>query len=78
MMDTINAAKLFKSVQQEEVLTNKEKALKHPRRFLKVAKERGYDFTAENLNAEIEKLSEEELAALMNPGVGPRQHLIPR
>jgi predicted ribosomally synthesized peptide with nif11-like leader len=77
-MTNMNAAKLFNNVRQGESLTNKEKALKHPRRFLKVAKERGYDFTAENLNAEIDKLSEEELAALMNPGVGPRQHLVAR
>ncbi|MGB3240885.1 MAG: Nif11-like leader peptide family RiPP precursor [Geitlerinemataceae cyanobacterium] len=77
-MTNINAAKLFNNVRQEAVLTNKEKALKHPRRFLKVAKERGYDFTAENLESEIDRLSEEELASLMNPGVGPRHHLVPR
>lgn len=77
-MTNLNAAKLFKTVQKEAVLTNKEKALKHPRRFLKIAKECGYNFTAENLDSEIDKLSEEELAALMNPGVGPRQHLVPR
>lgn len=77
-MTTPNAAKIFKTVRQEEVLTNKQKALKHPRRFLKVAKEQGYNFTLDNLEAQIDKLSEEELAALMNPGVGPRQRLVAR
>lgn len=61
-----NAAQLFKAVKQDNALQEKLKAATNPDAFIKVAQERGYHFTPEELQAEIDKLSEEELAAVIN------------
>lgn len=78
MKSQMNAATLLKDVRQQQLAEAKRQALKHPRRFVKIARERGYNFNQDNLEAEIDRLSDEELASLMNPGVGPRQHLVAR
>ncbi|MHC5719893.1 MAG: Nif11-like leader peptide family natural product precursor, partial [Nostoc sp.] len=39
---------------------------------IKIAQERGYDFTAKELDTEISKLSEEDLATIVNPGWGTK------
>lgn len=73
-----NAARFFKAVQQDEALKAKLKATTDPQNFLQIAEQRGYHFTLEELDAEISKLSPEQLAAVVNPGVSPRRHLTPR
>ncbi len=73
-----NAARLFKAVKQDQALQEKLKATANPEAFIKIAQERGYDFTINELDAEINKLSEEDLAAIVNPGWGTRRHLNPR
>lgn len=73
-----NAAQLFKAVKQDQALKQRLKATANPEAFIQIAKERGYDFTVEELEAEIEKLSEEDLAGIVNPGWGPRRHIHPR
>ncbi|OUL27133.1 Nif11-like leader peptide family natural product precursor [Nostoc sp. RF31YmG] len=73
-----NAAQLFKAVKQDQALKERLKATANPDAFIQIAKERGYDFTVEELEAEIEKMSEEDLAAIVNPGWGPRRHIHPR
>ncbi len=73
-----NAAQLFKAVKQDQVLKEKLKAATNPKAFIMIAKERGYDFTEEELHMEIDKLSSEELAAIVNPGIAPRTHIYPR
>jgi predicted ribosomally synthesized peptide with nif11-like leader len=45
---------------------------------VKIAEEYGYTFTTEELEAGLSKLSSEELATLINPGVAPRRHIEPR
>ncbi|NMG20873.1 Nif11-like leader peptide family natural product precursor [Brasilonema bromeliae] len=77
-MTQTNAAQLFKAVKQDQVLKERLKAATNPEAFIKIAKERGYDFTVEELQTEISKLSEEELAGIVNPGVAPRSHIYPR
>jgi predicted ribosomally synthesized peptide with nif11-like leader len=72
------AARFFKAVQHDQGLQQKFKAITDAETFVKMAAERGYNFTTEELEAELEKLSQEELAAVINPGVGPRRHLVPR
>ncbi|MGH8003078.1 MAG: Nif11-like leader peptide family natural product precursor, partial [Brasilonema sp.] len=42
-----NAAELFKAVKKDQVLKEKLKAATNPEAFIKIAKERGYDFTVE-------------------------------
>lgn len=73
-----NAARLFKAVQHDEGLKAKLKATNDPQSFMKIAEERGYHFTTEELEAELSKLSPEALAAVVNPGVAPRRHIMPR
>ncbi|MFW9258461.1 MULTISPECIES: Nif11-like leader peptide family natural product precursor [unclassified Nostoc] len=73
-----NAARLFQAVKADQALQQKLKATANPEAFIKIAQERGYDFTVEELDSEINKLSEEDLAAIVNPGWGTRRHLNPR
>lgn len=73
-----NAAQLFKAVRQDHVLQERLKAAKDPEAFVKVAEEHGYHLSVEELQTAITQLSEEELAAITNPGVAPRSHLYPR
>lgn len=73
-----NAARFFKSVQQDQGLKAKLKATDDPETFLKIANERGYQFTLEELDVAVSKLSHEEMASVINPGISPRRHLTPR
>jgi len=72
------AARFFKAIQKDDALKAKLKATDDPNTFVQIAAEQGYNFTVEQLQAEIEKMSPEEMAAVINPGVGPRRHLVPR
>jgi predicted ribosomally synthesized peptide with nif11-like leader len=73
-----NAARLFQAVKKDQALQEKLKATANPEGFIKIAQERGYKFTIAELNNEIDKLSEEDLAAIVNPGWGTRRHINPR
>lgn len=73
-----NAARFFKSVKQDEALKAKLKAITDPESFIKIAEQHGYHFTTKELQAAISKLSDEGLAAVVNPGVAPRSHILPR
>ncbi|MEH2072649.1 MAG: Nif11-like leader peptide family natural product precursor [Nostoc sp.] len=73
-----NAARLFEAVKRDQALQERLKATANPEAFIKIARERGYEFTVEELNTQIDKLSEEDLAAIVNPGWGTRHHLNPR
>ena len=46
--------------------------------FIKIAASRGYNFTVAELDNEISQLSHEEFASVINPGVSPRRHIMPR
>jgi predicted ribosomally synthesized peptide with nif11-like leader len=73
-----NATRLFQAIKQNQALQQKLKATADPKAFIKTAQECGYDFTADELDSEINKLSEEDLAAIVNPGWGIRRHIHPR
>ncbi|MEH1822267.1 MAG: Nif11-like leader peptide family natural product precursor [Nostoc sp.] len=73
-----NAARLFQAVKEDQALQQRLKATADPDAFIKIAQERGYDFTSKELDSEISKLSEEDLAAILNPGWGNRRHINPR
>jgi len=77
-MSQESAARFFKAIQKDDALKAKLKATDDPKTFVNIAAERGYNFTVEQLQAEIEKLSHEEMAAVINPGIGPRRHIVPR
>ncbi|MBW4573977.1 MAG: Nif11-like leader peptide family natural product precursor [Aphanothece sp. CMT-3BRIN-NPC111] len=73
-----SAARFFNAVKQDQALKQKLKATTDPESFVQIAAQRGYNFTTEELQAQIAKLSAEEMAAVINPGVGPRRHIVPR
>ncbi|MCT7980732.1 Nif11-like leader peptide family natural product precursor [Laspinema olomoucense] len=73
-----NAAALFKAVKEDLALQQQMQAAKNPEAIRKLAQERGYSFTDEELNHEISQLSKEELSCMINPGIAPREHLIRR
>lgn len=73
-----HAARFFKAINQDEALKAKIKATTDPESFIKIAQGRGYSFTVAELDQEISKLSEEQIAAVINPGVAPRRHIMPR
>jgi predicted ribosomally synthesized peptide with nif11-like leader len=73
-----NAARFFKSVQQDQGLKAKLKAIDDPETFLQIARARGYQFTLAELDVAVSKLSHEEMASVINPGISPRRHLTPR
>jgi len=66
----------FKAIQQDEALKAKFKAT-DPESFIKI-ENRGYNFTLKELETEIGKLSPEQMAAVINPGISPRRHILPR
>lgn len=73
-----NAARFFKAVLQDRALKEKLKATTDPDSFIQIAEKQGYHFTKEELNNEIDKLSPEQFAAVINPGIAPRRHIMPR
>lgn len=73
-----NAAQLFQAVKQDQALKERLKAASDPEAFIEIAASRGYNFTVEELESSLSKLSSEELAAIVNPGMSPRFHIHPR
>lgn len=73
-----SAARFFKAVQKDQALKTKLKATKDPETFVKIAADQGYHFTVEELDQQIAQMSPEEVASVINPGVGPRRHILPR
>lgn len=73
-----NAARFFKAIHQDDELQAKLKATTDPESFIKIAESRGYQFSVKELETEIGKLSAEEMAAVINPGIAPRLHIVPR
>ena len=71
-------AQLLEAVKQDQALQARLKATDNPEAFVKIAQECGYDFTVEELEEEISQLSDEDLAAIINPGWGTRRHIHPR
>jgi predicted ribosomally synthesized peptide with nif11-like leader len=77
-MSQRHAAEFFKSVKKDQLQTCKLKAIQDPTVFIRMASDRGYSFTEDELESVLESLTEGELAAITNPGVGSRQRLVPR
>ncbi|QSJ14037.1 Nif11-like leader peptide family natural product precursor [Nostoc sp. UHCC 0702] len=73
-----NAAQLLKAVKSNQALKDRLKATENPEAFIKIALESGYNFSKEELEREISQLSDEDLAAIVNPGWGTRRHIHPR
>lgn len=77
-MSQRHAAEFFKAVQKDQCLQSRLQATRDPKSFVKIAAERGYNFSEEELETVLNQLPDHEIAALTNPGVGSRQRLVPR
>ena len=73
-----NAARIYKAVQRAHANQERQRALSDPAAFIKLATARGYKFTVGELETQLSQLSDEEVAAIFNPGIPPRHHLFPR
>ena len=73
-----NAARLYKDVQKAHANQERAAALNDPAAFIKLAAARGIVLNAETLETQISQLSDEEVAAIFNPGISPRRHIFPR
>jgi hypothetical protein len=73
-----NAARLIKSIHEAQDRQLRLQALQEPQRFVNLAEKQGYHFNLNNLNEDVDKLSEEAIASIWNPGIGPRRHLVRR
>lgn len=77
-MTVESVAEFIEVIKQDRALMEKLKAATTLDNCVNIAEEYGYTFTTEELEAGLSKLSPEELAALVNPGVGTRLHIEPR
>jgi predicted ribosomally synthesized peptide with nif11-like leader len=77
-MNEKNAARIYKKVEQAHAKQERQKALRNPDAFIKLAEARGYTFTVKDLETQLSQLSDEEVAGIFNPGIGPRRHIFPR
>ena len=75
---TENAARIYKKVVQANAHQERQKALSDPEAFISMAQAKGYAFTAKDFKTQLSKLSDEEVAGILNPGIGVRQHLFPK
>ncbi len=73
-----NAARVYKQVAQAQADQERQRALGDPKAFIKLAAAQGHHFTVEDIEAQLKRLSDEEVAAIYNPGISPRRHLFPR
>jgi Nif11 domain len=78
MLSQNNAAQLFNSLRTVQENQLRAHSLQNPEKFVQIAESRGYNFHINQLAEEVANLSEDELAAIWNPGIGVRRHLIRR
>lgn len=76
-MTVESVTEFIEAAKQDLALVERLKAATTSDSCVKVAEEYGYTFTTEELEAGLSKLSPEELAALINPGIAPRRHIEP-
>lgn len=77
-MSETSAASQLKWVKQREMTKIRQEAMAHPELFVQIAATQGYYISPEAITDQIQHMSPEELASVVNPGVAPRRHLIPR
>jgi DNA-binding IclR family transcriptional regulator len=73
-----NAARLIKIIETHQDHQLRQKALQEPEKFIEMAEQQGYCLDRNHLAEEVEKLAQETIASIWNPGIGPRRHLIRR
>ena len=76
-MSQTSAAKFVRSAKQNVDLKEQLKAAMSLDSCIEIANQKGFDFTATELQTELSQLSPEEIATIINPGVYPRRHINP-
>ncbi len=77
-MSQTNVAEFLTAAKQDEGLRQKLKTAMDTKTCIDIAEDIGYDFTAEELEAELSNMPPEEVAEIINPGISPRLHIEPR
>ncbi|WP_404784814.1 hypothetical protein [Altericista sp. CCNU0014] len=78
MATQVNAARLHKEIYAEQDRQLRLQAIQDPQRFVRLAEQQGYRINSNNLASEVAKLSDSTIAAIWNPGIGDRRHLVRR
>ncbi|ELS04454.1 bacteriocin propeptide, TIGR03798 family [Xenococcus sp. PCC 7305] len=73
-----NAARIYKKIEKASAQQERQKAFSDPEAFIRLASARGYALTVKDLETQLNKLSDEEVAGIFNPGIPPRRHLFPK
>jgi hypothetical protein len=73
-----NAARLHKDIYAEQDRQLRLQAIQEPQRFMQLAQQQGYKINSHKLTEEIASLSDVSIAAIWNPGIGDRRHLVRR
>ncbi len=76
-MSQTSAAEFVRSAEQNADLKEQLKAAMSLNKCIEIANQKGFDFTAAELQTELSQLSPEEVATIINPGVYPRRHINP-
>jgi hypothetical protein len=78
MATQVNAARLHKDMYVEQDRQLRLQAIQDPQRFIRLAQQQGYKLNSNKLASEIAALSASTIAAIWNPGIGDRRHLVRR
>lgn len=78
MTTHVNAASLRKDIHVAQDRELRLQAIQDPKTFMSLAQQQGYSLSPNNFVEDLSKLSETEIAAIWNPGIGDRRHLVRR
>jgi Nif11 domain len=77
MTQISSVSEFLTATKQDENLHERLRAATTVRRCIELAESYGYKFSSEEFIAELDRLSDETVAKLVNPGVAPRRHIKP-
>jgi predicted ribosomally synthesized peptide with nif11-like leader len=75
IMTKTKVTEFIQAVEQDSSLKAELIAAVDVESYYQIAKNHGYNFTSEELQAELSEQSQENLAGMVNPGMAPRKHL---
>jgi len=77
-MSQATAVEFLTSARQDEGLKQRLKAAMSADKCVEVGQASGYNFTTQELQNVLDKMSDKDVAEIINPGVAPRRHISPR
>jgi predicted ribosomally synthesized peptide with nif11-like leader len=78
IMSQTSVAEFLTAAKQNKGLREKLKTAMDAETCVNIAEDIGYDFTSDELQAELNNMPSEEVAEIINPGISPRLHIEPR